>query len=148
MPQELRAAVIGCGAVGEIHTQCLSQLDGMRMVAYCDTFLGRAKALHQKYGGWYSTSDPEQVFLDDTIDAVYICTHHDTHGMLAIKGCETGKHMMIEKPLALSLEECYRVGEAVEKSGVKLMTAFKMRYYPMVKRARNSSRNRLSRSHK
>jgi predicted dehydrogenase len=43
---------------------------------------------------------------------------------------------MIEKPLALTVEECYRVGEAVEKSGVKLMTAFKMRYYPMVKRAK------------
>ncbi len=136
MSQELRAAVIGCGAMGEIHTQCLAQLDGMKMVAYCDTFVDRAKTLHHKYGGSYCTSDPEQIFRDDTVDAVYICTHHDTHSKMAIKGCETGKHMMIEKPLALSLEECYRVGEAVEKSGVKLMTAFKMRYYPMVKRAK------------
>jgi len=136
MPLELKAAVIGCGSIGEIHTQCLAQLDGMKMVAYCDTLIDRAKALHRKYGGLYSTDDPDQIFRDNAIDVIYICTHHDTHSTLAIKACEAGKHIMIEKPLALTLEECYRVGEAVEKSGVKLMTAFKMRYYPMVKRAK------------
>jgi predicted dehydrogenase len=133
---ELRAALIGCGAIGRVHTECLSKLDGMRMVAFCDQVSAAAEKLEREFGGAYYTDDAGRILRDDSIDAIYICTHHDTHSTLAIKACEAGKHIMIEKPLALTVEECNRVGEAVEKSGVKLMTAFKMRYYPMVKRAK------------
>ncbi|MGA9363554.1 MAG: Gfo/Idh/MocA family oxidoreductase [Bacteroidota bacterium] len=133
---ELRSALIGCGSIGRIHTECLSKLDGMKMVGFCDQFSAAAEKLAQEFGGEYHTNDVNRVLRDDSIDAIYICTHHDTHSTLAIRACESGKHIMIEKPLALSLEECHRVGEAVEKSGVKLMTAFKMRYYPMVRRAK------------
>jgi predicted dehydrogenase len=133
---ELRAALIGCGSIGKVHTECLSKLEGMKMVGFCDQFLSAAEKLSQEFGGAYHTTDVSRVLRDDSIDAVYICTHHDTHSTLAIKACKAGKHVMIEKPLALTVDECYRVGEAVEKSGVKLMTAFKMRYYPMVRRAR------------
>ena len=133
---ELRAALIGCGSIGRIHTECLSKLDGMKMVGFCDQFPVAAGKLSQEFGGAYHTTDVNRALRDDSIDAIYICTHHDTHSTLAIKACEAGKHIMIEKPLALTLDECYRVGEAVEKSGVKLMTAFKMRYYPMVRRAK------------
>ena len=133
---ELRAALIGCGSIGRVHTECLAKLDGMKMVAFCDKVSEAAEKLCREFGGKYSTDDFDRVLRDDSIDAVYICTHHDTHSAFAIKACEAGKHIMIEKPLALTVEECYRVGEAVEKSGVKLMTAFKMRYYPMVRRAK------------
>jgi predicted dehydrogenase len=133
---QLKAAVIGCGSIGEIHTQCLSQLDGMNMVAYCDAFIEQAKKLYQKYGGEYFTDNLDRVLKDDSIDVVYICTYHDTHASFAIKACEAGKHIMMEKPLALTVAECYNIGEAIEKSGVKLMTGFKMRYYPMIARAK------------
>jgi predicted dehydrogenase len=136
MPSELRAGLIGCGSIGRVHTECLSKLDGMKMVAFCDQYPAAADLLLRDFGGDYATDDAERIFRDDSIDVVYICTHHDTHSLLAVKACEAGKHLMIEKPLALTVAECYRVGEAVGKSGVKLMTAFKMRYYPMVHRAK------------
>ena len=136
MPSDFRAAIIGCGFIGATHAQCLAQLDGMKAVAFCDLSLDRAKCLCEKFGGEYYTDDVEKIFQDDSIDVVYIGTHNDTHSTLAVKACESGKHIMMEKPLALTLEECTRVSEAVERSSVKLMTAFKMRYYPMVQRAK------------
>src|SRR5690606_9491092 len=64
------------------------------------------------------------------------CTRHDSHAALAIAAAKAGKHILIEKPLALSIEDCEAVAEAVEKTGVTLMPAFKMRYYPLIRRAK------------
>ena len=136
MPAHLQIAIIGCGSMGEIHAQCLSRIEHVTMRAFCDADEQRAQSLCAKFQGVYATTDPEKVLRDDTVDAVYICTHHDTHSALAIRAAEQHKHVMVEKPLALTLEECYEVGNAVEKHGITLMTGFKMRYYPSVARVR------------
>ena len=136
MSDPLQVAIIGCGSMGETHARCLATLDGVKIRAFCDAHQERAEALSRSYGAVYATSDPERVLTDDQVDAVYICTYHDTHSALAIRAAQQGKHVMIEKPLALTLQECYDVGNAVEKSGITLMTGFKMRYYPAVSRAR------------
>ncbi len=122
--------------MGEIHARCLSAMDGVQIHALCDVDEQRARALCDQFHGTYATTDPERALRDDDVDAVYICTHHDTHSMLAIRAAEARKHVMMEKPLALTLEECYAVGNAVEKHGITFMTGFKMRYYPSVARAR------------
>jgi predicted dehydrogenase len=136
MSMQLKAAIIGCGAIAEEHLKCLAQIDGIEAAAYCDTALPRAQSMLDRYGGMYATDDVEKVFRDDGIDAVYICTYHDTHAPLVERACEAGKQIMLEKPMALTAAECFRIGDAVERSGVTLMTAFKLRYYPMVERAR------------
>jgi predicted dehydrogenase len=130
------AAIIGCGAIAEEHVRAIEHLDGITAAAYCDVDRGRADQFLHRFGGSYATDDAEQIFRDDAIDAVYICTHHDTHAPLAIRACKAGKAIMLEKPMALTIEECLAIGEAAERSGVALMTAFKLRYYPMVQRAR------------
>jgi len=134
--ETLRAGLIGCGNLGRVHTEVLQELDGMDMVAFCDVDLERARAFQAQYGGQRATDDPDDLFRDETLDAVYICTWHDTHAELCIRAAEAGKHIMVEKPLALTVDECRAVGEAVARSGVKLMTAFKMRYFDMVLKAK------------
>ena len=136
MSAQIQIAIIGCGAMGEIHAQCLSHIEQAGIRAFCDADEARAQALCAKYNGVYATTDPEKVMRDELIDAVYICTHHDTHSTLAIRAAEMHKHVMMEKPLALTLRECFEVGNAVEKHGIMLMTGFKMRYYPSVGRVR------------
>lgn len=136
MPSPVRVAVIGCGSMGEIHAACLSRIDGARLHAFCDVDERRAAVLCAKYPGSYATGDHERVLKDSAVDAVYICTHHDTHSMLAVRAAEERKHVMMEKPLALTLRECHEVGNAVEKHGIRFMTGFKMRYYPSVARAK------------
>src|SRR5947208_14770863 len=132
MSMQLKAAIIGCGAIAEEHLKCLAQIDGIEAVAYCDTARARAQSMLDRYGGAYATDDVEKVFRDDGIDAVYICTYPDTHAPLVERACEAGKQIMLEKPMALTARECFRIGDAVERSGLTLMTAFKLRHYPMV----------------
>ncbi len=136
MSAPLQIAIIGCGSMGEIHAQCLSRIETVTLRAFCDAEEERAQLFADKFPDAYATADPERLMRDDAVDAVYICTYHDTHSSLAIRAAEAHKHVMIEKPLALTLKECYDVGNAVEKHGISLMTGFKMRYYPSVARAR------------
>ena len=132
-----RAGFIGCGQIAEEHLVALREVDGITPVAYCDIDPARAHDFLSRHGGRYATEVPDRIFGDDGIDLVYICTHHDTHADLAVRACAAGKNVMMEKPLALTLEQCVRIGDAVERSGVTFMTAFKLRYYPMVQRVRD-----------
>ena len=136
MGKPVTVGIIGCGMVAKDHADSLAQIPDAVIRACCDVDQSRAEAFCKQYGGGYATDDPARIFRDDGIDAVYICTYHDTHSTLAVQAAEAGKHIMMEKPLALTLAECDAVGNAVEKSGVKAMTGFKMRYYPSVARVR------------
>jgi predicted dehydrogenase len=136
MSAPIRIGIIGCGSVGKTHAECLSKINGAELTAFCDVARSRADELCASFGGAYSTDDPVRIFRDDGIDAVYICTYHDTHSTLAVQAAEAGKHIMMEKPLALTIAGCDAIGDAVEKHGVKVMTGFKMRYYPSVARVR------------
>jgi len=132
---QLQIALIGCGRLGATHAKCLSKIQGARLSAYVDIHEPAAQALLEQFGGDYAATDPQKVFDDDRIDAVYICTLHDTHAPLSIAAVRAGKHVLVEKPLALNLEECQAVADAVAGSDVFLMPAFKMRYYPLIQMA-------------
>jgi predicted dehydrogenase len=121
----------------------VQQLDGMDMVAFCDIELARAEQVRRDIHGEYATDNVERIFADDSIDVVYICTHHDTHAQFCIRAAGAGKHIMVEKPLALTSEECVAIGQVVEETGVKLMTAFKMRYYDMIQKVKELIPNPL-----
>ncbi len=132
---DIRLGLIGCGGLGRVHAECVSKIDGARFVAYADINEEAAKSALDTFGGDYSTTDSGRIFADDGIDAVYICTRHDSHAPLAIAAARAGKHILIEKPLALSMDDCEAVARAVEDSGVTLMPAFKMRFYPLIRMA-------------
>src|SRR5262245_42576441 len=132
----LEMGLIGCGALGRVHAGCIAQISGARFAAYADMRVQAAEDLLRDFGGEYATSDVDRLLGDPRLDAVYICTRHDSHAPLAIAAARAGKHILIEKPLALTSEACEAVAAAVQQAGVYLMPAFKMRYYPLVRRAR------------
>jgi len=133
--KELRFALIGCGGLGRVHAECISKIEDARFVAYADIDGEKAEAALREFGGDYATTETGRIFSDDRIDAVYICTRHDSHAPLAISAARAGKHIFIEKPLALTIEDCEAVAREVEKAGVFMMPAFKMRFYPLIRRA-------------
>jgi predicted dehydrogenase len=127
--------IIGCGALGRVHARCLSEMDTAAPVAFCDVLAARAQTLAAEFGG-YAAESPDRIIDDDTIDVVYVVTRNDTHADLCVRALEAGKHVLVEKPLALTIEECLRVADAVERTGRRLMVGFKLRYYDMVRKAR------------
>lgn len=131
-----RAALIGCGEVGREHCTSLAQIDDIAFVAFCDVDAERAEAFLAEFGGQYATSSVDRILGDDGIDVVYVCTRHDSHAELCVRAARAGKHVFVEKPLALTVEECVAVGRAVEQTGITLMTGFKLRHYDMVRKLR------------
>lgn len=136
MSKKLRGGLIGCGSIGKVFADATSGLDDMDLVAFCSRTKAKADRFCETYHGEYSTTDAQDIFEDASIDAVYITTWHDSHADLCIRAAQAGKHILVEKPLALTVQECQAIGKAVEESGVKLMVAFKMRYYDMILKAR------------
>lgn len=132
----IRLALIGTGNLGRTHAKCIAQIPEAHFVAYGDINQESAQSCLEEFGGEYATTDIERIFNDSSIDAVYICTRHDSHAPLAIAAARAGKHILIEKPLALNAEDCEAIASEVERAGVFLMPAFKMRYYPLIKKAR------------
>ncbi len=106
------------------------------MVAFCDVREEAAQALCRDFGGEVATTDSQRLIADASLDALYICTHHDSHADLCLRAARAGKHILVEKPLALTVAECAEIGRVVEQTGVTLMTAFKMRYYELILKAK------------
>lgn len=139
--QKVNLGVIGCGGRGRLYSELSSHISELHIRAFADIKEKAAKYCCEKYGGKYYTSKVDKVFNDPRIDGVIIATWHDTHTDYAIRAAQAGKHILIEKPLALTVEECDKIGEAVQKAGVKLMICFKMRFMPMVRKVRELIRN-------
>jgi predicted dehydrogenase len=83
-----------------------------------------------------ATTDPEAVIGDPEIEAILIATRHDLHASLAVAAARAGKHVFVEKPLALTVEECDRVVAAVAEAGVLLTVGFNRRFAPLAHQAK------------
>ncbi len=112
------------------------QLPPLQVRAYADANVEAANRFLHEFGGAYSTGDPQQLLHDDSLDAVLIATHHDSHASLAIAAVAAGKHVLVEKPLAMTVADCRRVEDAVARAGTLLMVGFQRRYAPLVQDAR------------
>jgi predicted dehydrogenase len=131
----INLGMIGCGGLARVHAQCVARIPNARFTAFADVNEAAANSMLQDFGGEYATTEVDRMLADRNIHAVFICTRHDSHAALAIDAARAGKHILIEKPLALKLEDCQAVSDEIRKSGVHLMPAFKMRYYPLIRRA-------------
>ena len=136
MPPSVNIGIIGCGEMGQIHARCIKEIGTATVRGLCDTNETSTRKLLQHAPDAYVCSDPERLLHDDSIHAVYVCTHNDSHARLGIAAARARKHVMMEKPVALSLQECNDLLSAVEQSGVHFMTAFKLRFYPSVQKVR------------
>lgn len=121
------AAVIGCGDISSIHFGALATLDDVRLVAVCDTDPGRLAAAEAAHGvpGY---ADYLDLISQARPDVVHICTPHHLHASLAAQCLERGVNVIVEKPLAHTLEEGRRLVEAAERSPAKIAVCFQNRY--------------------
>ncbi|MEW6264413.1 MAG: bi-domain-containing oxidoreductase [Thermodesulfobacteriota bacterium] len=84
----------------------------------------KAKALGDKYGFEYCAADPKEIIEDDRTDCVFILTRHDSHAPLALAALEAGKHVFVEKPLALNQVELAEVIKARQETGLEVRVGF------------------------
>ncbi len=120
--RKVRFAVIGAGNIGPVHTRALLELaDSADLVAIADAVPERAEALAARAAEWgghpRATSDVAALLASDEIDAVCVCVPSGLHADVAVAALEAGKHVVVEKPIEVSLEAADRLIAAETASG-------------------------------
>lgn len=135
---KIRCALVGCGVIGPVHAEALSKSAGARLVAAVDTVPERARDVAQEFGAecWYD--DYSKVLERADIDAVLICTPHHLHVPMVIDAARHGKHVLVEKPLAIDSEGAAMALEACRQAGVRLAVCLQNRLNPSTVAVKNA----------
>ena len=136
--QKMTAGIIGCGIFGEYHTRILTHFGLIVPHAYVDFKLDAAARLLTMYGGAYCDSSYMRILEDPEIDIVFICTTHDMHHPIALAAIEHGKHVFMEKPMCMKVEQCDEILKALHVNPVKFAVGHKMRFAPNVQKAKKA----------
>ena len=127
--EKIRLGLIGCGGMMETHAQAVvACTDAMSITAVCDVSYERAASVASVLHDPYITTDYRTML--DYVDAVLIALPHDLHFECGMFFADHKKHIMMEKPLCNTEEECVRLIETCEKNEVTLMCAYPVRYWP------------------
>jgi len=124
----LKTGIIGCGKVAGIHAAALKSLPGSLFKAVCSRNETKVKEFAARYGVKPYTSVTEMV-SNEKLDAVCICTSHPAHRIPAIEALEAGASVLIEKPLASSLEDCDAMLSVSAKTGRIIGVISQRRFY-------------------
>jgi predicted dehydrogenase len=128
---EFRIGLLGLGAIAQVvHLPIIHSLPGVKLAGVCDVDRSKASAIASRFGVERVYRDDDEVFADADLDAIVICTPSYLHHTQCIAGLESGKHVLVEKPLAINPEEGAQVIAAAERSGKTLMVAMNNRYRP------------------
>ena len=115
----VRIALVGCGRISRNHFDAIAKVDGLTLTAVCDVVVERAKAAGEEQGVPWFTSVEEMLRVVDC-DAVAICTPSGLHPRHGIVAARAGKHVISEKPMAISLVDADALVHACDAAGVHL----------------------------
>jgi predicted dehydrogenase len=120
----VRVGVLGLGSIAQVvHLPILSQLPNAELAGVCDVDRTKAKAIAARFGIPRVFQSDEEVFRSEELDALVICTPSHLHEAQAVAALESGKHTLVEKPLAMTEEGAARVVAAAEAAGRTLQVA-------------------------
>ncbi|MEC9272476.1 MAG: Gfo/Idh/MocA family oxidoreductase [Chloroflexota bacterium] len=131
-----RLCVIGCGGFARIFAESLAPARDSVDLYFASRDHGRAEAYSAAFGGLGSFGSYEDAAADPDIDALYICTPHDLHLEHALLAAAVNKHILLEKPIARTIDEARSIISAAEGAGVKLMVAENYRFLAPVLEAK------------
>jgi UDP-N-acetyl-2-amino-2-deoxyglucuronate dehydrogenase len=135
---DVKFALIGCGRVSGKHADAIASTPGARLVAVCDIDVARARALGTKLGvPWFADMD-ELIARVPEIDVVSILTPTGHHCQHTIRLARHGKHVLVEKPMALRIEDGEEMIHACDRAGVHLFVVKQNRHNPPVVRLREA----------
>ncbi len=128
----IRVGVIGTGYIGPVHIEALKRVDGVEVAGVTDANRALAEKTAAKYGIPKVYGDYREMLADKGIDAVHVCSPNKLHFEMNLAAIEKGKHILSEKPLAMTVAEARELTEKAEKKGVFTGVDFCYRYYPAV----------------
>jgi len=132
---KLRFGIYGYGKVAELHARAISSRPELELAAVC----GRDPAKRQAFAARWSISaraSAAEMAELDRVDAVIVTTPHPLHAAHSIECSAAGLHVIVEKPMALAVDECDRMIAAAERAGRRLGVISQRRWYPAARRVR------------
>ncbi len=136
MPDVLKLALVGCGAIARFHLDGIQACGGkIRVTAAVDPDRAKAERVASETGAQVFSSLAEAVAGGD-FDAVDLMVPHDLHEAVAVKAFQAGKHVLLEKPMAPTLEACDRILASAKAAGTVFMVAENAQYWPEVVKAK------------
>ena len=131
MSRPLKVGLIGTGLISRAHLWAFSQFpEKVQLTAVCDVREEAVRGFAREARVDAVYTDSEKMLKEADIDAVDICTSHQTHAPIAIAAAEAGRHVLLEKPMATSVAECRDVIAATDRAGVTFMVAQQLRHVP------------------
>jgi len=136
MGEPLRFGVIGLG-VGMSRARMVKKTEGAELIAVCDLKEDRRRKAAEEFG-CEAYEDYHRMLERDDIDVVMVMTPSGLHAKIGIDVADSGKHVIVTKPMDITLEACDALIEACERNGVKLMVDFGERYNPLNRRIKKA----------
>ena len=127
--KKLRVGIIGLGGIARSHCDAIATVDQVEVVAVTDLFEEKRREYMDKYNIPKGYASHTELLQDDEIDAVAVVLGHQLHHRLTVDACNAGVHVLVEKPMAISLEQCDDMIAAAAANNVKLMVGQTQRFY-------------------
>lgn len=138
----VRIVLVGCGRISRNHFDAIRRIDGLQLVAVCDSDAGRAELAGTAEGvPWYTSLD--EMLMHVPSDAVVIATPSGLHPQHGIAAARAGRHVITEKPMAITLHAADQLVQACDEAGVRLFVVKQNRLNPpiqLLKRALDKGR--------
>ncbi|ADQ45131.1 oxidoreductase domain protein [Caldicellulosiruptor kronotskyensis 2002] len=126
---KLKFGIVGCGVISKTHAIAISALSSdAELVAVCDVIEDRARKLAQDFGVKKIYTDYEKMLLDSDIDVISICTPSGMHADMAALAADAKKHVIVEKPMDITLSKADKIIEAQNRNNVVISIISQHRY--------------------
>ena len=137
----MKIALVGCGQVTErLHLPALRTVPELEVAAVADLDGARVNAVAERFGIARRATDFRELLADPELELFGVCVPPASHAEVAIELLRAGRHVLVEKPLALTLEDCERVTAAATGAGVHATVGFNLRGHRLVAAAREQLR--------
>jgi predicted dehydrogenase len=132
----IKTAIIGTGFMGRVHLEAIRRLESVELVAVAGRTAEAAQRLAAGFNIPRIATDYREILRDPAIDAVHVCTPNAQHFQMAKEALQAGKHVLCEKPLAISVEEGEELVALAAKNKLCNCVCHNLRSYPMVQQMR------------
>lgn len=131
----IQLAIVGPGSFTQaVHLPNIQKIDNLVVRAIVSRTGLAAQQIARRTDAAYATTDLAEALTDNELNAVFITTRHNLHAAMCIAAAEAKKHIFVEKPMGLTIEECEIVRQAVRNNQVSLMVGFNRRFSPLITR--------------
>jgi predicted dehydrogenase len=135
--KRIRTAIIGTGFMGRVHLEAVRRLGFVEVAAIAGRRIDAARSMADAFHVERVESHYDRILDDSEIQAIHICTPNSLHAPIAKAALAAGKHVLCEKPLAMSTKEAQEIETLAVAKRLRNCTCHNLRYYPMVQQMRS-----------